>query len=81
MYISYFNLHLMPLFAILHLAIFVSQLGFLLVKLSFSYLPERVDLVTLELKVVALFSLSIQLFSNANNMLLELKLYFKFCCC
>lgn len=62
----------MSLFAVFHLTIFITQLGFLLFELTFRYLPEGFDLVTFKLKVVALFSLAVKLFSNTNNMLFEL---------
>jgi hypothetical protein len=62
----------MPLLSVFHLAILIAQFSFFLIKLSLGDLPERVDLVALELKVVPLLSLPVQLFSQSGDMLFQL---------
>ena len=67
----YFDL--VPLFAVLHFAVLVAQLGLFFLELPLGDLPECVDFVAFELEVVALFPLPVQLFSYVDNMLLKLE--------
>lgn len=66
------NLHLVPLLGLLHLPVLVPQLGLLLLQLPARDLPESVDLVALQLEVVALLSLAVQLLPDAADVLLHL---------
>lgn len=72
--VSYLNLYLVALLSLLHLPVPVPQLSLALLLVSFSDLPEGVDLVPLQLKIVPLLSLSVQLLPKANNVLLQLPL-------
>ena len=67
------DLHLVPLLRLLHLPVFVPQLSLLLLQLPPRDLPESVDLVALQLEVVALLSLSVQLLPDTANVLLHLE--------
>ena len=69
---SHLDFYLMSLLSILHLTIFVAKLSFLFFQLSLCDLPECVDLVTLQLEVVPLLSLTVQLFSQSGDVLLQL---------
>ncbi|RNA05779.1 hypothetical protein BpHYR1_039450 [Brachionus plicatilis] len=66
----YFNL--VPFFAVLHFAVFISQLGFFFFQLALGDLPKGVDFVSFQLKIVAFLSLSVQFFANAHYVLFQL---------
>lgn len=66
------DFNLMPLFSIFHLPIFVSKSCFRLIKLPLGDLPESVDLISLKLEVIPLFSLPIQLLSQPCDVLFQL---------
>lgn len=70
---SHLDLHLMPLLCLLHLPVLVPQLCSLLLQLPAGDLPEGVNLVTLQLEIVALFPFPVQLLSEMRNMLLQLQ--------
>ena len=70
--LHHLDLDLVALLAVLHLAVLVAQLGLLLLKLTLGDLPERVHLVALQLKVVALLALAVQLLAYVHDVLLEL---------
>ena len=63
---------LLIILGLLHLPVLVPQLGLLLLQLPPSDLPESVDLVTLQLEVVALLSFTVQLLPDAADVLLHL---------
>lgn len=69
---THLDLHLVPLLGFLHLPVFVPQLSLLLLQLPPRDLPEGVDLVPLQLEVVALFPLSVQLLPDAGDVPLHL---------
>lgn len=69
---SHLDLHLMSLLSLLHLPVFVPQLSLLLLQLPPCDLPEGVDLVSLQLEVVALLSLPVQLLPDAADVFLHL---------
>ena len=62
----------MTLLGLLHFAILIAQFGSSLLELSPSNLPERVNLVPLELEEVALLALPVQLLLDAAQMLDQL---------
>lgn len=68
----YLNLNLVTLFCFFHLSVSVSQISFLFLQLSFSDLPKCVNLISFQLEIIALFSLSVQLLTQSNNVLLQL---------
>ena len=55
------DLHLVPLFELLHLAVLVSQLRLAVLQLLLRDLPEGVDLVPLQLEEISLLALARQL--------------------
>ena len=56
-----FDLYLVALFSLFHLAILVPDFRFAFFELSPRDFPERVDLVAFELEEVAFFTFSLQL--------------------
>lgn len=70
---THLDLHLVPLFGLLHLPVFVPQLSLLLLQLPPGDLPEGVDLVPLQLEVVALLPLTVQFLADAANVPLHLQ--------
>lgn len=62
----------MLLFSVFEFAIFISELGLLLLELPFGDLPEGADSVTLQLEVVSFFPLAIEFFADATEMIHEL---------
>lgn len=70
---SHLDLHLMPLLRLLHLPVLVPQLCSLLLQLPAGDLPEGVNLVTLQLEIVALFPFPVQLLPETRNVLLQLQ--------
>ena len=67
------DLDLMSLLSLLHLSLFIPEICSPLLELTFRDLPERVHLVTLQLEIIPLLTLTIQLLTEANDVLLKLK--------
>lgn len=62
------DLDRVALLRLLDRTVLVAQIGAGFVKLALRYLPEGVDLVTLELEVVALLPLSVELLLHVSDL-------------
>lgn len=67
------DLHPVALLGLLPLPAAVPQLGLGLLQVPLGHLPEGLDLVPLQLEVAPLLSLPVQLLSEADDVLLQLR--------